>query len=164
MKRTMWIVLLIGVVAGFLGRHALGNALQPAGDVPGAPLVGLAPEGIPAPVGPYSPAIRAGEWLFISGQIGLDAESGLLVEGGVVAQTRQVLAHLETLLKAAGADFDRVVSATVYLADLDDFARFNQEYARVFTTTPPTRATVQVGRLPREAAVEIAMIAWIPPR
>lgn len=120
------------------------------------------PRGAPKPIGPYSPAIRAGDFVFLAGQIGLDPATGEMVEGGIVPQTRQALANLRSLLEAAGLGFDDVVRATVYLADLNDYGTFNGEYATVFGEVPPARVAVEVARLPREARVEISMIAYGP--
>src|SRR6266849_3332348 len=113
----------------------------------------------PAAIGPYSQAIRAGNLLFLSGQIPLDAATGNLVEGGVEAQTRQVFQNIAEILKAAGTSFDGVVSVTVYLADMNDFAKVNEVYATYFSSPAPARATVQVARLPRDCKVEIQVIA-----
>lgn len=111
------------------------------------------------PVGPYSPGIRAGEWLFLSGQVGFDPSTGLLVEGGIAAQTEQVMRNIGVLLEAAGASFAHVVRATVFLADMNDFATMNAVYARHVVDPPPARSTVQVAALPRQALVEIDVIA-----
>jgi len=115
----------------------------------------------PAAIGPYSQAIKvpAGNLLFLSGQIPLDSASGAMVSGGIEAQTRQVFANIGAILEAAGATFDSVVSATVYVADLNDFAKVNEIYATYFTSPAPARATVQVARLPKDALVEIQVIA-----
>jgi 2-iminobutanoate/2-iminopropanoate deaminase len=113
----------------------------------------------PAAIGPYSQAIRAGSFLFLSGQIPLDPATGQLVPGGVEAQTRQVFANIGEILKAAGRSFDHVVSATVYVADMNDFAKVNEVYATYFTSPAPARATVQVARLPKDSLVEIQVIA-----
>jgi 2-iminobutanoate/2-iminopropanoate deaminase len=113
----------------------------------------------PAAIGPYSQAIRAGHLLFLSGQIPLDPATGKLVEGGVEAQTVQVFKNIEAILKAGGASFDGVVSATVYLADMNDFATVNDIYATYFSSPAPARATVQVARLPKDCRVEIQVIA-----
>jgi 2-iminobutanoate/2-iminopropanoate deaminase len=122
------------------------------------------PPGAAAPLAPYSPGIRAGDFLFLSGQVGLDPATGGLAAGGVLPETRQALANIRTLLEAAGVGFDDVVQATVYLADLDDYARFNEEYARVFKGPPPARVALQVARLPLQARVEIALTAYAPGR
>ena len=111
------------------------------------------------PIGPYSPAIRAGNLLFISGQVGFDPATGALVDGDVSAQTDQVMRNIGELLKAAGTDFGHVVRMTVFLADMNEFAKMNEIYARYVTNPPPTRSTVQVARLPRDARVEIDVIA-----
>jgi 2-iminobutanoate/2-iminopropanoate deaminase len=113
----------------------------------------------PAAIGPYSQAIRSGDLLFTSGQIPLDPATGNLVEGDITAQTRRVMANLEALLAAAGADFGDVVKTTIFLFDMGDFAAVNAVYAPYFPSVPPARSTVQVARLPRDARVEIEMIA-----
>ena len=113
----------------------------------------------PAAIGPYSQAIRAGNLLFLSGQVPLDPATGNLVDGGIEAETRQVFQNIEEILKAAGASFDAVVSATVYLADMNDFAKVNEIYGTYFSSPAPARATVQVARLPRDCRVEIQVIA-----
>jgi 2-iminobutanoate/2-iminopropanoate deaminase len=112
----------------------------------------------PAAIGPYSQAIRAGDFLFVSGQIPLDPASGALVDGDVRAQARRVLENLGAIIAAAGGSFDRVVKTTVYLVDMNDFPAMNEEYAKVFGTPAPARATVQVGRLPKDVRVEIDAI------
>jgi 2-iminobutanoate/2-iminopropanoate deaminase len=113
----------------------------------------------PAAIGPYSQAIRAGGFLFLSGQIPLDPATGQLVSGGIEPQTRQVFTNIGEILKAAGASFDHVVSATVYVADMNDFAKVNEIYATYFAAPAPARATVQVARLPKDSLVEIQVIA-----
>ena len=113
----------------------------------------------PAAIGPYSQAIKAGSLLFLSGQIPLDPVTGKIVEGGIEAETRQVFHNISEILKAAGVSFDAVVSATVFVADMNDFAKVNEIYATYFTTPAPARATVQVARLPRDCRVEIQVIA-----
>lgn len=115
----------------------------------------------PAAIGPYSQAIRAGNLLFLSGQIPLDPATGNLIEGGVEAQTVQVFKNIEAILKAGGTSFDGVVSATVYLADMNDFATVNAIYATYFFAPAPARATVQVARLPKDCRVEIQVIASV---
>jgi len=120
----------------------------------------IATEGAPQAIGPYSQAIRAGELVFCSGQIALDPASGELVGGGdVAAETRQVLANLAAVLKAAGVGPERVVKTTIFLVDLGDFAVVNRVYAETFPSVPPARSTVEVRRLPRDARVEIEAIA-----
>lgn len=111
------------------------------------------------PIGPYSPAIRAGNLLFISGQVGFDPETGALIEGDVSAQTDRVMRNIGALLTAAGTDFAHVVRTTVFLADMGEFAKMNEVYARYVIDPPPARSTVQVARLPRDARVEIDVIA-----
>jgi 2-iminobutanoate/2-iminopropanoate deaminase len=113
----------------------------------------------PAAIGPYSQAIKAGNLLFLSGQIPLDPETGQIVSGGIEAQTRQVFANIGAILQAAGASFDHVVSATVYVADMNDFAKVNEIYGTYFSAPAPARATVQVARLPKDSLVEIQVVA-----
>lgn len=113
----------------------------------------------PRAIGPYSQAIRAGSLIFVSGQIPLDPASGAMVEGDIVAQTHRVFANLGAILEAAGASFDHVVRTTVYLADMNDFAAVNEIYGMYFSSPAPARATVQAARLPKDARVEIDLIA-----
>jgi 2-iminobutanoate/2-iminopropanoate deaminase len=115
----------------------------------------------PAAIGPYSQAIRSGGLLFLSGQIPLDPATGQLVPGGIEPQTRQVFANIAAILAAAGTSFDHVVSATVYVADMNDFAKVNEIYATYFSAPAPARATVQVARLPKDSLVEIQVIATL---
>jgi 2-iminobutanoate/2-iminopropanoate deaminase len=118
-------------------------------------------ENAPQAIGPYSQAIVAGGFVFASGQIPIDPQTGEFVAGGVGEQTEQVLRNLSAVLKAAGSDFAHVVKTTVYLADMHDFAAMNEVYGRYFQTAPPARATVQAARLPRDARVEIDLIALV---
>jgi 2-iminobutanoate/2-iminopropanoate deaminase len=113
----------------------------------------------PAPIGPYSQAICANGFIFVSGQIPIEPQSNAVVEGDIEIQTRQALKNLSAVLEAAGSGLHGVVMTTVYLTDLNDFPRFNQVYAEYFGEAKPARATVQVARLPKEALVEIAAIA-----
>lgn len=110
-------------------------------------------------IGPYSPALRVGQFLFLSGQIPLDPATGQLVDGDIRVQTRRVLDNMGELLRAAGAEFSHVGRTTIFLADLNDFAIVNEIYASYFTEPYPARATVQVARLPRDVRVEIDAIA-----
>ena len=114
----------------------------------------------PAAIGPYSPAVRAGQLLFISGQIPIDPATGQMIEGDVAAQTRRVLDNLGALLLAADRSFADVVRTTIFLADMNDFAAVNAIYAQYFSEPYPARATVQVARLPKDARVEIDVIAF----
>ncbi len=113
----------------------------------------------PKAIGPYSQAVRAGSLLFVSGQVPIDPATGQIVNGDIAAQTHRVFQNIGEILKAGGASFDHVVRTTVFLADMDDFAAMNEAYATYFTTPAPARATVQVSRLPRDARVEIDVIA-----
>ncbi len=113
----------------------------------------------PAPIGPYSQAIRAGGFVFLSGQIPIDPATGAVVAGDIADQTRQVIRNLSGVLEAAGSSLSSVVKTSVFLKNLDDFARFNSVYAEYFGETRPARSTVQAARLPREVLVEIEAIA-----
>ena len=113
----------------------------------------------PEAIGPYSQAIRAGSLLFLSGQIPLDPATGEMVQGDIAAQTHRVFQNLSAILQAAGASFDNVVRTTVYLADMNDFPAMNAVYGTYFSSPAPARATVQAARLPKDARVEIDLIA-----
>ena len=113
----------------------------------------------PAAIGPYSPAVRAGQLLFVSGQVPIDPATGQLIEGDIAAQTRRVLDNVGALLEAAERSFADVVRTTVFLADMNDFAAVNAIYGQYFSEPYPARATVQVARLPKDARVEIDVIA-----
>ena len=115
----------------------------------------------PAAIGPYSQAIKAGSLLFVSGQIPTDPATGNIVAGDIAAQTRRVFQNIGEILKAGGASFDAVVRTTVYLKDMNDFAAMNEVYGTFFSAPAPARATVQVARLPKDAMVEIDVIATI---
>jgi 2-iminobutanoate/2-iminopropanoate deaminase len=113
----------------------------------------------PKAIGPYSPAIRTGQLLFVSGQVPIDPATGDLIQGDVQAQTHRVLNNIGALLKAGGLSFADVVRTTVFLADMGDFAAMNEVYATYFPAPAPARATVQVARLPKDARLEIDVIA-----
>jgi 2-iminobutanoate/2-iminopropanoate deaminase len=113
----------------------------------------------PKAIGPYSQAIRANGFVFISGQIALDPKTNQIVEGDIRVQTERVLENLKRIVEAAGSSLDRVVKTTVFLKDMDDFAAMNEVYARYFSSEPPARSTVEVARLPRDVRVEIDLIA-----
>jgi 2-iminobutanoate/2-iminopropanoate deaminase len=113
----------------------------------------------PTAIGPYSQGIRAGGWVFVSGQVPIDPGTGQIIEGDIRAQTRQVLVNVGEILKAAGASYTNVVRTTVFLADLNDFTAMNDVYGTFFDGAPPARSTVQVDRLPRDARIEIDAIA-----
>ena len=116
-------------------------------------------QGAAKAIGPYSPALKVGNLLFLSGSIPLDPVSGQLVEGGIVEQTRRVMENIKALLAAAGADFSNVARTTVFMVDLGEFAPMNEVYASYFTAPFPARSTVQVVKLPRDVRVEIDVIA-----
>jgi 2-iminobutanoate/2-iminopropanoate deaminase len=119
----------------------------------------IATDRAPQAIGPYSQAVRAGNQIYCSGQIPIDPATGSIIDGDISAQTRQVLTNLSQVLQAAGASLDHVVKTTVYLADMGDFAAMNAVYATFFTSPAPARSTVQAARLPRDARVEIDVIA-----
>jgi len=115
----------------------------------------------PTPIGPYSQAIKANGFLFISGQVALDPATGNLVAGGIEQQTEQVLRNLSAILRAAGSSWEKVVKTTVYLKNMSEFGQMNEIYGRFSKGTPPARSTVEVARLPRDVAVEIDIIAVV---
>jgi 2-iminobutanoate/2-iminopropanoate deaminase len=116
-------------------------------------------ERAPQPIGPYSQAVGAAGLFITSGQVGLHPETHKVVEGGIAAQTSQVLKNLQTILEAAGTTLDRTIKVTVFLADMNDFAAMNEVYAQFFPQNPPARSTVQVAKLPLDALIEIELIA-----
>ncbi len=113
----------------------------------------------PAAIGPYSQAVRVGDMVFYSGQIPLVPETGVLVEGGIEAQARQVMANMRAVLHASGLDYQDIVKTTIYLLDMNDFAAVNAIYGECFADIPPARACVQVAGLPKGASIEIDWIA-----
>jgi 2-iminobutanoate/2-iminopropanoate deaminase len=117
---------------------------------------------IPAPIGPYSPAVARGDFVFVSGQIGVDPKTGELASGGIEAQTATALEYVRVLLAVDGLSLRHVVNVTVYLSDMDDFAAFNKVYATAFQPPMPARTTVAVKALPRGAQVEIQCTAMRP--
>jgi len=119
----------------------------------------ISSDGAPKAIGPYSQAIRAGQLLFLSGQVPLDPATGQLVGGDIAAQTRRVMDNLGAVLNAAGLSFADVVRTTIFLADINDFAAVNEVYGSYFSAPAPARATVQVARLPKDARVEIDAVA-----
>lgn len=145
----------LGILAVLLLVLAMGGYAQSGGkravESPDAPKA----------IGPYSQAIIANGFIFTAGQVGADPKTGALIEGGIEAQTEQVLKNIEAVLKAAGSSLDDVVKTTVFLADLNDFAKMNEIYAKRFKTPFPARSTVQVARLPRDAKIEIEAIAIV---
>ena len=114
----------------------------------------------PKAIGPYSQGIKAGGFLFISGQIPIDPATGEIVQGDTAAQADRVLHNIRNIIEDSGATLRDVVKTTIYLADMDDFAAVNEVYARYFDSEPPARATVQVSRLPKDVRVEIEAVAW----
>ena len=117
----------------------------------------------PKAIGPYSQAVKAGGFIFASGQIPLDPVTMQIVEGGIREQTDRVLNNLKAVLEAVGSSLDRVVKTTVFLADLGDFAEMNEVYGGFFGDVPPARSTIEVSRLPRDVRVEIDVIALVGP-
>ena len=139
---TIAVVLLVGCAHGTVPRKAITS------------------DDAPAALGPYSPGVQVGEFLFLSGQIGLNPETGKLVEGGIKEQTKQALDNLGAVLKEAGMDYENVVRATVYLSDMNNFQSMNSVYGGYFNSLhPPSRSTVEVRLLPKGALVEIDLIA-----
>ena len=113
----------------------------------------------PSAIGPYSQAVKAGGFVFVSGQIPIDPATGQIVPGDIATQTHRVITNLREILSAAGSSLDKVVRSTVYLADMGDFAAMNEVYGTYFTTPAPARSTIQAGKLPKDARVEIDVIA-----
>ena len=118
-------------------------------------------ENAPAAIGPYSQAIKAGGFVFVSGQIAIDPKTGEFLAGGIAEQTERALTNLVAVLEAAGSSLDQVVKTTVFLADMKEFAGMNEVYARFFSAPPPARATVAAAGLPKDARVEIEAIALV---
>jgi 2-iminobutanoate/2-iminopropanoate deaminase len=119
----------------------------------------LSPPGCPPAIGPYSPAIKVGNMLFLSGSIPMDPATGQMVTGDITEQATRVMDNIRALLQSAGADFRQVVKTTVFLADMNEFAAMNAVYANYFAAPYPARSTVQVARLPRDCRLEIEVIA-----
>jgi 2-iminobutanoate/2-iminopropanoate deaminase len=119
----------------------------------------LSPPGFPPAIGPYSPAIKVGKMVYLSGSIPMDPATGQMLTGDITEQATRVMENIGALLQSAGADFAHVVKTTVFLADMDEFAAMNAVYAKYFVAPYPARSTVQVARLPRDCRVEIEVIA-----
>ena len=119
----------------------------------------VATKDAPQAIGPYSQAIKANGFVFVSGQIAIDPASGQIIAGDVAAQTERVLKNLEAILKAAGTGLEKVVRTTVFLKNMGDFTAMNEVYGRFWKSAPPARSTVEVARLPKDVAVEIDVIA-----
>jgi 2-iminobutanoate/2-iminopropanoate deaminase len=113
----------------------------------------------PKPIGPYSQAVKAGGFLYMSGQVALDPKTGEMVGSTIAEQTERVMNNIKGIIEAGGSNLHHVVKTTVYLKDMNDFAAMNEVYAKFFTQAPPARSTVQVARLPKDALVEIDIIA-----
>jgi 2-iminobutanoate/2-iminopropanoate deaminase len=119
----------------------------------------IATQNAPQAIGPYSQAISANGFVFVSGQIAIDPENGNIIGGGVAEQTERVMTNLSNILGAAGTTLNKVVKANVFLKNMSDFSGMNEVYGRFFTEAPPARATVEVARLPKDVLVEIDLIA-----
>lgn len=116
----------------------------------------------PAAIGPYSQAISAGGFLFVSGQIPINPQTGEIVKTGIEAETAQVIKNVQAILKAAGASLNNVVKTTIFIKNMDEFAKINEVYAAHFTGNYPARETVEVSRLPKDVNIEISVIAQLP--
>ena len=117
-------------------------------------------ETAPKAIGPYSQAVKVGPWLFTSGQIPVDPKSGEIVQGGIEKQTERVMENIKNILIFSGMDLNDVIKTTVYLNDINEFAKFNEVFARYFQINPPARATVEVSKLPKGVGIEIDAIAY----
>ncbi|MGB3780441.1 MAG: RidA family protein [Tunicatimonas sp.] len=115
----------------------------------------------PAPIGPYSQAVQAGNLLFVSGQVPIDPATGEVIEGDITEETQQVMKNLEAILKAAGSSFAQVVKCTIFIRDMGQFSAINEAYGQYFPENPPARETVEVSRLPKDVNVEISCIATV---
>ncbi len=115
----------------------------------------------PKAIGPYSQGIRAGDFLFLSGQIPIDPETNTIVEGDIVAQTKQVMENIKGILEAGGSSMDNVVKATLYVKDMDEYGKINEVYSAYLGKVQPARSTVEVKRLPKDVKIEIDVIAII---
>ena len=115
----------------------------------------------PKPIGPYSQAVKSGGFIFVSGQVALDPKTGEFAAGDIRQQTERTLNNIKAILEAAGANLHHVVKTTVFLKDLAEFTSMNEVYGRYFSSAPPARSTVQVARLPKDALVEIEVIAAV---
>jgi len=147
----------VGLAAGLMAQVALTQTTAPS------PKQVIATPNAPAPVGPYSQAIRAGNMVFLAGQTAIDpATNHLMADASIEDQTRRVLDNLKAVLEADGLSLDHVVSTTVFVKDLNEYGRMNAVYATYFKSAPPARATVEVARLPRDVRVEISAIAVRP--
>ncbi len=114
----------------------------------------------PQAIGPYSQAVEAGGFVFVSGQIPIDPKSGLLPQGDIRAQTKQVMENVKAILAEAGCGMAQVVKSTIYLKSMNDFSLVNEVYGGYFPSQPPARATVEVSRLPKDVSVEMDFVAW----
>jgi len=160
--KTHFSIARVGLIALIAGVIAIGSAAARADDDGGGKVVISTPLA-PAAIGPYSQAIRVGRTVYLSSQIAIDPTTNQFMTGASIEdQTRRVLENLAGVLTAAGLTLDDVVNATVYLADLNDFAKMNQVYATFFNNAPPARATIQVAGIPRNAKVSISAIAVAP--
>jgi len=115
----------------------------------------------PKAIGPYSQAVRSGNLIFTAGQLGMDPDTGLLVKGDIEGETQQAIMNIKAILEAEGSSLDNVIKTTVFLRDMNDFSLMNTIYASFFSSNPPARSTVQVAVLPKNAAVEIEVVAII---
>ena len=118
-------------------------------------------ENAPRAVGPYSQAIRAGDWIYLSGQIPIDPNNNQVVRGTIEEQTELVLTNAQRVLEAAGASFEHVVKVTLFIANMEEFGKINDVYSRFFASDPPARSAVQVARLPKAVGIEVDMIAYM---
>ncbi|OGL46589.1 MAG: hypothetical protein A2149_00395, partial [Candidatus Schekmanbacteria bacterium RBG_16_38_11] len=120
----------------------------------------IATDKAPKAIGPYSQAVKVGSWLFVSGQIPVDPATGEIVTGGIEKQTERVMENINNILIFSGMGLQDVIKTTIYLQNINEFAKFNETYAKFFPLEPPARATVEVSRLPKSVGIEIETIAY----
>ncbi len=121
----------------------------------------ISTEKAPSAIGPYSQGVRAGQWIYVSGQIPIDPATGEMVKGDIVEETHRVLKNAKAIIEASGASMSDVVKVTIYMADLNDFSVINKIYGQYFTSNPPARSCVEVSGLPKGAGLEMEMVAYL---
>jgi 2-iminobutanoate/2-iminopropanoate deaminase len=124
-------------------------------------ITAISTEKAPQAIGPYSQAVQVGDFVFLSGQLPLDPQTGTIIEGDIIVQTNQVLNNMKAILEEAGISTDHLVKTTIYLKDMEQFSRVNEEYSKFLNNHQPARSTVEVSRLPKDVLIEIEAIAYV---